>query len=373
MLRAGRHTRAMSDRTVLAVNRSSITSAQLRTEPLGALADGQVRVRVDHVAITANTITYAQFGDLLAYWSFYPLDDDWGLVPAVGWGTVVESHVDGVDVGAHVHGWFPMATTVDFTATPTPDGFRDDGPHRAAHAPIYRTFTASDRDPMYTGTEDEERHSLVRVLYLTGFLIESFFEGEPFADVEQSIVMSASSKTAIGYAFAARQARGTGRHVPDLVGVTSPGNVEFVRALGLYDDVITYDAVTSLPVRRSVVVDMAGAGSAVAAAHAHLGDHIAHSMIIGKSHHDDPGAMVTAGPQPALFFAPTEAQRVAAEAGPDVYRERLAAGLAEFVADTHRWLSIERHAGPEAFAAAWTRVLSGEVPPSVGVIASMLP
>jgi hypothetical protein len=81
----------MSERTVLAVNRSSITTTELRTEPLGALVDEQVRVRVDHVAITANTITYAQFGDLLAYWSFYPLDDHWGLVPAVGWGTVVQS------------------------------------------------------------------------------------------------------------------------------------------------------------------------------------------------------------------------------------------------------------------------------------------
>ena len=359
----------MSERTILAVRRSSIDDTEIRTEPLPSLADGHVRLRVDHVAITANTVTYAQFGDLLAYWGFYPLDDEWGLVPAVGWATVTESVVEGIAPGTHVHGWFPMATSVDILATPAHDGFRDDGAHRAAHAPIYRSLVAADHDPLYTGAADEERHSLLRVLYLTGSLIQSFFADSRFASVEQSIVMSASSKTAIGYAFATRQARDAGAGGPaSVIGVTGAANVEFVRSLDLYDSVTTYDAVAALPERPSVVVDMAGAGDAVAATHARLGDLIAHSMIVGKSHHDAPGATVSGGPQPELFFAPTVAEAVRAAAGADAYGRALAAGVSAFIADSHRWLTIERTAGPAGLQAAWSRALSGAVPPSVGMI-----
>jgi hypothetical protein len=295
-----------------------------------------------------------------------------GHVPAIGWGTVIESRVAGIDVGSHLHGWYPMASTVDLTATPTEHGFRDDGAHRSAHAPIYRAFTASDRDAMYTGAVDEERHSLLRVLYLTGHLIQSFLAGERFAAVEQSIVMSASSKTAIAYAFAFRRAHAASGGGPALVGVTSHGNADFVRGLGLYDRVITYGEVDATERVPSVVVDMAGVGEVVAAVHAHLGDLILHSMIVGKSHHDAPGAAVAGGPPPELFFAPTEVERQIAVLGAAEHRSQLAGSLAAFIDASRRWLEIEHHRGPAAFQAAWARALSGAVAPSVGLVASMV-
>lgn len=357
----------MSEHTALAVDRAAIDRTEIRRTPLHELAAGHVRLRVDHVAVTANTVTYAQFGDMLDYWGFYPVEAPWGAVPAIGWATVVESDVADVPEGMHVHGWFPMATTVDVAAVATRDGFRDDGAHRAAHAPIYRTFVDARRDPMYTEAADEERHSLVRPLFLTGFLIDAFHGDARFADVEQSIVLSASSKTAIGYVSAARSA---GRAAA-LVGVTGERNVDFVRRLGLYDTVVTYGDVASLPVRSSVIVDMAGDGPTVAAVHDHLGDRIAHSMTVGKSHHDAAGAAVAAGPQPEFFFAPAVAQTMAAELGADEYQRRLAAGAAAFVTDTHRWLTVERADGPDAAQAAWARALSGSVPPDVGVVVSL--
>ncbi len=58
---------------------------------------------------------------------------------------------------------------------------------------------------------------------------------------EQAIVLSASSKTAIGYAASAKLA-GPVR----LVGVTSAGNADFVRGVGYYDDVLTYDQLADI-------------------------------------------------------------------------------------------------------------------------------
>lgn len=356
--------------TRMVVDRSSIAKTELRTAEIGALAGEHVRVRVDSFALTANTVTYAQFGDVLGYWDFYPVDAHWGLVPAIGWGTVVESNVDGIATGGRCSGWLPMATTVDLRATPTADGFRDDGSHRMAHAPTYRAFAAPERDPLYfDGAED--RLSLLRGLFATGFLIDGFLAVDDYRGAEQVVVLSASSKTALGYAAAAGQAKGRGDRVPALIGVTGAGNVDFVRATRLYDDVITYSDVDSVPQQRSVIIDMAGASDAVAALHRRLGDRCAHSMIVGKSHHDAPPATIDVGPPPEMFFAPTEIERRVAEVGAEAYRAQLAEGLEDFLLDSVRWLDVEHHVGPAAVQAAWERALTGGVPPSVGVIATM--
>ena len=50
----------------------------LADEPL---APGEVRVRVERFAYTANNITYAAFGEAMHYWQFFPVADD-----AAGWG-----------------------------------------------------------------------------------------------------------------------------------------------------------------------------------------------------------------------------------------------------------------------------------------------
>jgi hypothetical protein len=120
-------------------------------KPHVELGDGQIRLRVDRFAVTANNVSYAGAGDLLGYWDFFPSSDPstWGRVPAVGYAEIVESRNADLPVGGRYHGWFPMAETVVFTATATRDGFRDDGDHRQMHAPIYRSYTRTDADPFH--------------------------------------------------------------------------------------------------------------------------------------------------------------------------------------------------------------------------------
>ena len=147
---------------VLEIRRTSIGDAEVHDEPIHELADGQIRLRIDRFAVTANNVSYAGAGDMLGYWDFFPSSDPttWGRVPAVGYAEIVESRNADLPVGGRYHGWFPMAETVVFTATATSDGFRDDGAHRQAHAPIYRSYTRTDLDPLHDDRPDgEDRHA----------------------------------------------------------------------------------------------------------------------------------------------------------------------------------------------------------------------
>lgn len=74
--------------TTLLVRQKQLSDTRLHTIDTPALADGQIRVRVDPFALTANNITYAAMGDMLGYWKFYPTGDaEWGVVPVWGFGS----------------------------------------------------------------------------------------------------------------------------------------------------------------------------------------------------------------------------------------------------------------------------------------------
>jgi hypothetical protein len=277
-----------------------------------------------------------------------------------------------------------MASSVTFTASTTSDGFRDDGAHRQAHAPIYRAYLSTAVDPWYDASPDgEDRHAVLRVLFLTGFLADEFFAdcggtllgdtgGDTYFGARQVVVISASSKTAIG--FAQRAAQRDGLRV---VGLTSPRNVEFVRSLGFYDSVLTYDEIVAVPMVDSVIIDMAGDPTVLAAIHGHLGDHVNHSMMVGKSHHDAvPPAVAPAmpGPAPQFFFAPMDVERRLAAWGAEQYRTRTTAAIAEFIEGSRSWLTIEHRDGapdgPDGVQSAWVDVHGGRVEPSVGIVTS---
>ena len=81
-----------SSNVTLQINRAAHGNSRIHEAELPALAAGQVRLRIDRFALTANTVTYATTGDLLGYWDFFPTGvAGWGNVPAMGWAEVVEA------------------------------------------------------------------------------------------------------------------------------------------------------------------------------------------------------------------------------------------------------------------------------------------
>jgi hypothetical protein len=353
--------------TILEVDRTNFGTTRLVDEPLEPLADGQVRLRIDRFALTANNITYATAGDLLGYWDFFPAADGWGRVPAMGWADVVQSMHPGIGIGGRYFGWFPMGQFVDLTAGVTPSGIRDDSDHRQAHASVYRGYTNTEHDPWYEpGGDAEDRHALLRGLFLTALLADEFFGDDDYFGADHVVVLSASSKTAIG--FAQRAAR---RDV-SVIGLTGTDNVGFVESLGWYDEVLPYDGLSALPATGdAVAIDMSGNAAALAEIHRHFGDRLQHSMLVGMSHHDAPPVEVTDGPTPEFFFAPTEVDRRIDEWGRAEYERRTTEALHAFVGESPRWLTVERTTGPADAEATYRDVYAGTVPPSVGRIVSL--
>jgi hypothetical protein len=354
---------------ILEVDRQDHARTRIVEEAAGALAPGRVRLRIERFALTANNVTYASVGDMLDYWGFFPVEAGWGRVPAMGWATLVESNHPEVEHGGRYFGWYPMARMVDLEVSPTREGLRDDGPHRAAHAPVYRAFTDTRSDALYQSGEDaEDRHALLRGLFLTGFLADDFFECAGWFGAKRAVVLSASSKTAIGFAHCAGAREGI-----EVTGLTSPGNVEFVRNLGCYDRVLAYDDLETLdPGIDSVVIDMAGDGDVLARVHRHLGSQLQHSMGVGMSHHGAaPVPQDLAGPAQEFFFAPAQVAKRTQDWGPEGYQKRVSAALSAFVDASRKWLALFHHHGAEAARIAWAAAVAGKVPPDVGTIVSL--
>ncbi len=352
----------------LEIDRSDEARTRVRELPLGALAPGSVRFRIERFALTANNVTYAKVGDMLGYWDFFPTEAGWGNVPAMGWAKVVESSHPEVEPGGRFFGWYPLARYVDVAVSVSPDGLRDEGAHRAKHAPIYRAFMETSRDPFHQeGVDAEDRHALLRGLFLTAFLADDWFDEQDYLGAKRAIVLSASSKTAIGYAQCASAREGL-----QVVGLTSPRNVAFVESLGWYDRVLPYDAIESLPNDEDAVsIDMAGSGELLARVHRRLGERLRHSMAIGISHHDAPPPANLPGPKPEMFFAPSQVSKRVADWGAEGYRDRIAEALRSFVDASTKWLELERSYGPEAAQRVWSTVYAGGVPPSTGHIVSL--
>ncbi|MEM8705875.1 MAG: DUF2855 family protein [Actinomycetota bacterium] len=348
--------------TSFQIQRTSIRDSRFVDHGHRDLESGEVRFGVDFVALTSNNVTYAVAGDMLDYWGFFPADLPWGHVPAMGYGTVIESANPDVEEGSRHFGFFPMADQHIVLAKGTDAGLFDVGEHRANHAPAYRQFANTAADPTYD-PEREAHVALLRGLFLTGWLAEDLlFDNDNF-DAEATIITSASSKTSIAMGWTVQQRGGVS------VGLTSERNRAFVEGLGCYTEVVTYDEIGEIDAdRRSVVVDMAGNGKLLADVHNHFGGTLAHSMAIGGSHWESFGEQhEMAGPAPQFFFAPAQIEKRNGDWGNGEPMRRVGEAFAEYVKFTDSWLEVQHASGQDAFAQAWDDLTAGEVPATVGL------
>ncbi len=353
-------------------NLGECRSAPANIGPETELATGQLLLEVDAFAFTANNITYAVVGDMMGYWNFFPAPDGWGRIPVWGFANVVRSKHDEVSEGERVWGYFPMSTYLLVQADRVkPGSFTDVTAHRQALPPIYNDYSRTAADPQYdAGTED--RQMLLRPLFATAFLLDDFLDDNDFFGVESIVLSSASSKTSFALA-SLLSCRSEGR--PQVVGLTSPGNIAFVKGLGCYDEVLTYDQVSSLDGSRPVVsVDMAGNTDVLEALHTHFGERMKHSAQVGLTHWEktDSGRKLP-GVAPTFFFAPAQIQKRLADWGGDEVTRRLAEAWHAFLTASEGWLSIQHGHGPDAVEAVYRATHEGRAKPNEGHILSLRP
>lgn len=357
------------------VRRDRLDETRLVTDALPDPAAGQALLRVDAFALTANNITYAVAGDTIGYWKFFPQQGDedqgWGRIPVWGFGEVVRSDVNGVDVGERFYGYFPMAGHLLVQPQRVNDhGFRDGAAHRGELPGVYNNYTRTRTDPAYRA-DQEAMQLLFRPLFTTSFFLDDFLDDNDFFGASEVVLTSASSKTAFGLAWLLHRNH---RDRCRVIGLTSVANADFVKGLGCYDEVVTYDDLANLPRRPTVLVDMAGNAELRAQLHRHYEDALTYSCSVGATHWEQAqmtGNAPLPGPKPAMFFAPSQIQKRAQEWGAAGLAERTAAAWAPFVEVAEGWIDVRREQGADAVQSVYQEVLHNRAKPSDGFILSL--
>jgi NADPH:quinone reductase-like Zn-dependent oxidoreductase len=354
------------------VKRSDVHETRVVDEDQPEVGPGQVLLRVDAFALTANNVTYAVLGDALRYWDFFPASDrsTWGRIPVWGFADVIATSLDELPEGTRVYGYLPMSTHLLVTpGRVSPRAFVDEAPHRASLPAAYNGYQRLDADPTHDPAHEDHR-MLLWPLFFTSFLIDDFLDDNEFFGAQAVVVSSASSKTAIGTAFLL-----DARAAIEVIGLTSPRNVGFVEGLGVYDRVVPYDEVGALGGSSAAYVDIAGDAEVRSSVHRTYGDRLAHSMMVGATHWDQPAAAPPdlPGPAPSFFFAPDQIMKRTKEWGRAALDDRVAEAWRRYVEFAAGWLRIHHGAGPDAVQSAYGELVTGRTDPAVGHVLSMWP
>ena len=345
----------------MAVARDDLSRTTLFEDAVHEIGDGEALLRVDRVGLTANNVTYAVLGDSFRYWDFFPTQPGWGLVPLWGFADIVASDVGGVPVGGRVYGYLPSAShLVVRPGRADARGFRDVSPHRAQLPSPYNAYALTTGDMAYR-CDQEDLLILYRPLFFTSFMLADRLHDNGLFGAEVLALSSASSKTAYGTAFLLRG------KAPQVVGLTSAGNVAFVESLGCYDRVLSYEAVDQLsPAVPTAYLDFAGSTEVLARIRRHLDARLVYEAIVGITSQEQSGAQALSGPRTTVFFAPDQMRKRAADWGREGLDLRFADAWRSFAAAAEGWVDVVSHRGPEALGQVWLEVLAGRSAPRVG-------
>lgn len=361
----------MTQQTELLVQRGDLRSTKIVQGTLSAPGDGEVQVAIDKFGLTANNVSYAVAGDMIGYWQFYPAEDSWGKVPVWGFGNVIASNCDQLSVGERLWGFFPMASH----ALLRPGGvkkerFTDVSEHRSDLPAVYNNYSRSSAEPEAMRAFETER-CLLFPLFATSFLLCDYLTYNDFFGASQVLIGSVSSKTGFGLA---QMLRDSTNAQAEVVGLTSPGNRDFVQKLGCCDQVVLYgeeDQIdTSLP---AAYVDMSGNGGITSRLHALLGENMKASIMVGATHWqaaDRPEGLP--GAQPEFFFAPAHIATREKEWGTGVAMSKAMDASLKVAATIKDQLEVDRLQGAKALQSAWLDMLDNKLPASRALMVSLL-
>jgi Protein of unknown function (DUF2855) len=350
------------------VKRDDFRQCRIVDSEPSQVGPGQALLRIDSFGLTANNVTYAVMGEAMSYWDFFPAEDGWGRVPMWGFAEVERSEAEGVEPGTRLYGYLPPSSHLLVTPVSVDgNGFVDGSPHRAALPSAYHRYMATAGDPFYAA-DTEDIQMLLRPLFFTSFLIDDQLDDEGLVERGPVVISSASSKTAIAAAFLLARRQGV-----ELVGLTSPGNVEFVEGLGIYGRTASYGEIDTLGAGPATYVDIAGDGNVRQAVHSHFGDELVHSMAVGVTHWEElgSGAGDLPGPTPTFFFAPDRVVKRSEDWGRAGLEQRVAEAWHPFCEWTAGHLEVVHGKGFGDVESTFLEVLEGRVDPKTAHVISL--
>ena len=331
---------------------------------------GEIIVRITQFAFTANNITYAAAGDMMGYWEFFPAHgndvEGWGVIPVWGFAEVVASQHSDIAVGEKLYGYFPSATELKIKPNNIKAGQLTDASQHRAHLPMpYNVYKRIDADPAFNKNINAEL-SLLGPLYGTGFSLGEYLRENVWHGSEKILVLGASSKTSIGLGYALKQHS----NVPPLVGLTSPSNQEFVKQLGLYDEVCNYKNLSTIENSKpTMIVDITGNKALLSELHNDLTDNMKFTLQVGFTHWDKAAAdHPIIEERSEIFFQPTYRQQLVEQWGADEFLKKSNDFLFSSIKSSQRWLNLKRYKNLEDFTTAYPAICKGDLKPADGYI-----
>ena len=334
-----------------------------------------VVVKIQSFAFTANNLTYGVAGDTIGYWKFFPaLDNEsgnWGCIPMWGFAEITYSSDPKLLVGERIFGYFPAADYLTLRPSKvTGQGFFDGSSHRTELPPVYNNYVRLSGEDNYDPAMDNIR-ALLFPLHVTSFCLCDALAMRSYHGAKQVIIVSASSKTGIGLA----QGLADEQNSPRIVGLTAQKNVSFVRGLGCYDQVFSYNDTHKLDLDlRSVVVDMSGNKKLLGSLNTLLGDQLMKCLTVGMTHWNQVDVGEGFPDQPIakekteFFFAPAHIQNRIGDWGRAGYQQRTEAFMKARGKQSRDWMNVKEISGLESFAKLYSRLVAGDLVPSEGII-----
>lgn len=339
---------------------------------------GEISVLIESFAFTSNNVTYGVAGNTIGYWQFFKTTEDanneWGCMPVWGFAKIIKSNVDELIVGERLFGYFPPGDILNLKPIKvTNQGFVDGKEHRKDLPAVYNNYLRLSGDANYDNSIDNIR-SLLFPLHITSFCICDALQDEAYFGADQIIIVSASSKTAIGLAQGLQETS----NAPSIIGLTSKKNLGFVKNLGCYDEVITYDHLSNVNFNlKSVMVDMAGSRKILGTLHGSLADNMLKCLTVGMTHWDNEVTAEDAFGQAMLrertefFFAPAHIQKRVIDWGYEGYNQKTTDFMKARSNQSIDWMQVKKINGLKNFISTYEKFVSGDINPNEGIIVGL--
>lgn len=358
--------------------KSDLSKTRILETQNSDIQEEEISVSIESFAFTSNNVTYGVAGDTIGYWQFFKTTEDanneWGCIPVWGYAKIIKSNVKELNVGERLFGYFPPGNILNLKPIKVTDqGFIDGKEHRKDLPAVYNNYLRLSGDVNYDNKLDNIR-SLLFPLHITSFCICDALEDHAYFGAEQIIVISASSKTAIGLAQGLKDASS----VPSIIGLTSQKNLDFVKNLNCYDEVITYDRLSDVNFNlKSVMVDMAGSREILGTLHGSLSDKMLKCLTVGMTHWDNEITAEDALGQAMLrertefFFAPAHIQKRVKDWGHEGYNQKTSEFMKTRSIQSTDWMQVKKIIGIENFISTYEEFVSGNINPSEGIIVEL--
>ena len=338
----------------------------------------EISVSIESFAFTSNNVTYGVAGNTIGYWQFFKTTEDanneWGCIPVWGFAKIIKSNVDELIVGERLFGYFPPGDILNLKPIKvTNKGFADGKEHRKDLPAVYNNYLRLSGDANYDSSIDNIR-SLLFPLHITSFCICDALQDEAYFGADQIIIVSASSKTAIGLAQGLQETSSA----LSIIGLTSQKNLGFVKNLGCYDEVITYDHLSNVNFNlKSVMVDMAGSREILGTLHGSLADNMLKCLTVGMTHWDNEVTAEDALGQAMLrertefFFAPAHIQKRVTDWGYEGYNQKTTDFMKARSNQSIDWMQVKKINGLKNFISTYEKFVSGDINPNEGIIVEL--